>query len=119
MSSERPSTRSSDFPTLSGRRRSATRANRYSEYGGFIYQSGHHLLGLIGDILDLAKIESGRKKLTPEPIDVMSLVRDEAERARAKAAEKAVGLAVELPDSIAAAAWRRARGASDRGSSVV
>jgi two-component system cell cycle sensor histidine kinase PleC len=74
--------------------------NRYSEYGGFIFQSGHHLLGLIGDILDLAKIESGRKKLMPEPIDLIGLVRDEGERARARAAEKSVRVAVELPDSI-------------------
>ena len=74
-------------------------SDRYPEYGGFIYQSGHHLLGLIGDILDLAKIESGRKKLMLEPVDVLSLVRDETERARAKATEKSVRVVLTLPNA--------------------
>ena len=75
-------------------------AERYTEYGGFINQSGHHLLGLIGDILDLAKIESGRKKLIYEPIDVLSLMRDEVQRASERGAEKPVQVAAKLPHSL-------------------
>ncbi|HXJ01854.1 MAG TPA: HAMP domain-containing sensor histidine kinase [Micropepsaceae bacterium] len=73
---------------------------RYSEYGGFINQSGQHLLRMIGDILELAKIDAGRKKLQPEPIDLMSLVRDEVYLAGEKAAEKTIAVDAHLPPSL-------------------
>jgi len=73
---------------------------RYSEYGGFINQSGHHLLELISDILELAKIEAGRKKLHYEPIDLMSLILDEVSRAAAKGAPKGVVISADLPDTL-------------------
>ena len=41
-----------------------------------VHSSGRHLLGLINDILDLSKIESGKMELFLEPFDVDALVRD-------------------------------------------
>ena len=73
---------------------------RYCEYGGFINQSGHHLLALIGDILELAKIESGRKELLQEPIDLGSLFVDEVRLAKKEAAAKNVGVAAVLPHAL-------------------
>ncbi|HEX3484848.1 MAG TPA: HAMP domain-containing sensor histidine kinase [Micropepsaceae bacterium] len=73
---------------------------RYSEYGGYVHQSGQHLLAMISDILELAKIEAGRKKLHQEPIDLMSLVRDEVFIAGEKAAQKSVAVHANLPSRL-------------------
>jgi two-component system cell cycle sensor histidine kinase PleC len=49
---------------------------RNYEYAALINSSGHHLLALINDILDLAKIEAGRWKLEEGAIDLYRLADD-------------------------------------------
>jgi signal transduction histidine kinase len=58
---------------------------RYGEYAAYINESGAHLLSLIGDILDLSRIESGRLDLQFERVNVADVVED----ALAKAATRA------------------------------
>jgi two-component system cell cycle sensor histidine kinase PleC len=51
-------------------------SDQYSEYAGHIHGSGRHLLSLINDILDLAKIEAGRLVLREADVDLRRLIDD-------------------------------------------
>ncbi|MCI4366739.1 MAG: PAS domain S-box protein [Thermoplasmata archaeon] len=46
------------------------------EYLGDILNSGNHLLQLINDVLDLAKVESGKMELNPEPLSPRKAVEE-------------------------------------------
>jgi two-component system cell cycle sensor histidine kinase PleC len=47
---------------------------RYKEYASDIHASGAHLLSLINELLDVAKIEAGRMEIEPAPIDTKRLL---------------------------------------------
>lgn len=54
----------------------AIQPTRYLEYVSDIQSSGTHLLGVINDILDMAKIEAGRFELHEETVDPFDLIED-------------------------------------------
>jgi PAS domain S-box-containing protein len=40
------------------------------EYVGIIRKSGHRLMGIINDLINISKIESGQMELKPEPVNI-------------------------------------------------
>lgn len=63
-----------------------------------INDSGRHLLHIINDMLDLSAIESGRVTLDREGVDAAEVVRSVAASVAPLAAEKAIGIEVDVPD---------------------
>jgi two-component system cell cycle sensor histidine kinase PleC len=69
------------------------------EYSGLINESGHHLLNLINDILDLAKIEAGRLTLQESVVDLRLAISDCVSLMNAKATTGGVELSAHFaPD---------------------
>jgi two-component system cell cycle sensor histidine kinase PleC len=52
---------------------------KYAEYSGYIHQAGTHLLALIDDVLDIAKVEAGKLDLQPSSFELSELL-DECAR---------------------------------------
>ncbi|MEW5939127.1 MAG: ATP-binding protein, partial [Chloroflexota bacterium] len=63
-----------------------------------IQKNGQHLLHLINDVLDMAKIESGRMNLHPERFAVQELLEEVTSLTSSLASEKNISLFIE-PDS--------------------
>lgn len=66
------------------------------EYLGDILTSSRHLLQLINDVLDLAKVESGRVELRLEDVDLGKLMNEVKDILRGLAAEKRIKLGIEI-----------------------
>jgi len=74
-------------------------SEKQQRYAANIMTSGQQLLALINDILDLAKVESGKMRLHPEPLAVCELCENVAAMFRQQAEKKNVELRSHvLPD---------------------
>jgi signal transduction histidine kinase len=69
---------------------------QHREYLVDILNSANHLLQLINDVLDLAKVEAGRMEFRPEPIDLSRVVREIRDTVRGLAAAKHIRIETEL-----------------------
>jgi PAS domain S-box-containing protein len=72
----------------------------HREYLGDILNSSKHLLQLINDVLDLAKVESGKIEIRPEPIDPTRIVAEVRDILRGLAGERRTKVDIEVDPSL-------------------
>jgi signal transduction histidine kinase len=72
------------------------------EYAETILSSGQHLLDLVNQVLDMAKIESGRLTLNVGPVELRELISDVARGHRAHAESKGLTLTEHYADGLPA-----------------
>lgn len=83
--------------------------DRAPEYVSDIRQSGRFLLSIIDDILDLSRIESGRRAASIEHVDVVPLIIESANRMRVEFESQGTALSVSAEnEEMVARADRRA-----------
>jgi signal transduction histidine kinase len=70
------------------------------EYARDIHGSGHHLLSLINDILDLSKIEAGRLELEPVALDIGASIANAATLLRERCQRQGVALHIDAPSQL-------------------
>jgi signal transduction histidine kinase len=70
---------------------------RQKRYLTSMAESCTRMLKLIGEILDLSKLEAGKLTLTPEPLDIAALAADIADRFVPAGAQKNVRLEIRRP----------------------
>ena len=71
---------------------------KYKGYAADILKSGQHLLSLINDVLDMAKIEAGKLTLHYETVSLKEVVEDAARLMRGKVQDAGLNLLVDAPD---------------------
>ncbi|HEY9420200.1 MAG TPA: response regulator [Thermoanaerobaculia bacterium] len=65
-----------------------------------ILRNGRHLLALIDDVLDVAKIETGRMKIHREPFDLVEVVRSAFQELQSLARQKGIGYRLNVPEPL-------------------
>jgi len=71
-------------------------SDQQRDFLGNVLTSGRHLLRLINDVLDLAKVESGKLDFRPEAVQLRQVIEEVAAILRTTAAEKRVRVEIEV-----------------------
>jgi cell cycle sensor histidine kinase DivJ len=84
--------------------------SKYAEYADLIHDSGQHMLDLIGDVLDLSKVEAGRYSLQYDTFDASDVLRSSVKMLRpaADAATVKLEMDIESDESLLVEADRKA-----------
>ncbi|MEM8931799.1 MAG: HAMP domain-containing sensor histidine kinase [Acidobacteriota bacterium] len=87
------------FADLLGRQRKGPLNPAQGQFVERIGDNGRHLLTLIDQVLDLARLESGRIDLRIEAVELTTLLRDLAAGLEPQAARRALDLRLRVPDT--------------------
>lgn len=71
------------------------------EYANDIKDAGHHLLDLVNDILDIAKVEAGKHELNEGLLDFSELIQSSIAMVRERATASRISLKAEIPETCA------------------
>ncbi len=74
--------------------------DKQAKYMHNITTSGHHLLKMVNDLLDVSRIAAGRMTLQFETVDMLALMEELQEAAQAMAADKQIQLIFSVPPDI-------------------
>ncbi len=75
---------------------------KYAEYGHDIVESGRHLLDLINEILDFAKVDAGRLTLAEETVDIHAVIQSCVHMLAERAAHASLTIETRLGSAIEA-----------------
>ncbi len=73
---------------------------KYQDFAQIMHASAQHLLQLINDILDLAKVESGKIDFQPEPVDLSALAGEATAIIRELAAKRRIQVTVDVDPAV-------------------
>jgi signal transduction histidine kinase len=75
-----------------------TTGEKHREFAAEILRSGRHLLEIINDILDIAKIEAGKLELRDEEVILSAVIDSVMRMVRQRAEDNGIGLTVSLSE---------------------
>lgn len=83
---------------------------KYAEYANLIHDSGQHMLDLIGDVLDMSKVEAGKYELNYDRFDIADVIRSSMKMVRpaADVAELTLSAEIDVNTDLLIEADRRA-----------
>jgi two-component system cell cycle sensor histidine kinase PleC len=76
------------------------RVEAYKNYATDIHTSGNYLLNLINDILDLSRIEAGRRDLEDAPVILTQSINEAAHVLADRAREKGLTVTLDVPETL-------------------
>ena len=71
---------------------------KYAEYADLIHDSGQHMLDLIGDVLDMSKVEAGKYELNYNMFDAADVIRSTVKMIRPTADAAEVRMDINIDD---------------------
>lgn len=70
------------------------------EHAATLERAGRHLVAIVNDVLDLARVEAGRLELAPRPVDLRALLEETAALARPAAVAKDIVLGLRVSPAL-------------------